>query len=58
MWRDEFNSFLIWQFVLLALFPARVKELGASAKTDLARGCGYVVKKKDGDEQVKFTHSV
>lgn len=40
---------------MLALFPARVKELGASAKTDLARGCGYVVKKKDGDEQVKFT---
>ena len=33
----------------------RVKELGDCAKTDLARGCGYVVKKKDGSEQVKFT---
>ena len=33
----------------------RVKELGDCAKTDLARGCGYVVQKKDGSEQVKFT---
>lgn len=33
----------------------RVKELGDCAKTDLARGCGYVVTKKDGSEQVKFT---
>ena len=33
----------------------RVKELGDCAKTDLAKGCGYVVKKKDGSEQVKFT---
>ena len=34
---------------------ARVKELGDCAKTDLAKGCGYVVTKKDGSEQVKFT---
>ena len=34
---------------------SRVKELGDCAKTDLARGCGYVVTKKDGSEQVKFT---
>jgi len=34
---------------------AKVKELGDCAKTDLARGCGYVVTKKDGKEQVKFT---
>ncbi|WP_038557083.1 AbrB family transcriptional regulator [Synechococcus sp. KORDI-52] len=33
----------------------RVKELGDCAKTDLAKGCGYVVTKKDGSEQVKFT---
>merc|ERR1711991_609020 len=33
----------------------RVKELGDCAKPDLARGCGYVVTKKDGSEQVKFT---
>ena len=33
----------------------KVKELGDCAKTDLARGCGYVVTKKDGSEQVKFT---
>ena len=33
----------------------RVKELGDCAKTDLAKGCGYVVKKKDGSEQAKFT---
>ena len=31
---------------------ARVKELGDCAKTDLAKGCGYVVTKKDGSEQV------
>ena len=34
---------------------AKVKELGDCAKTDLAKGCGYVVTKKDGGEQVKFT---
>ena len=34
---------------------AKVKELSDCAKTDLARGCGYVVTKKDGKEQVKFT---
>ena len=34
---------------------ARVKELGDCAKTDLAKGCGYVAIKKDGSEQVKFT---
>ena len=34
---------------------ARVKELGDCAKTDLAKGCGYVATKKDGSEQVKFT---
>ena len=34
---------------------AKVKDLGDCAKTDLARGCGYVVTKKDGGEQVKFT---
>ena len=34
---------------------AKVKELGDVAKTDLAKGCGYVVTKKDGSEQVKFT---
>ena len=55
MWRDEFDSYLTWQFVLLALFPAKAKELGASAKTDLARGCGYDVENKDGGVQVKFT---
>ena len=33
----------------------RVKELGDCAKTDLAKGCGYIVTKKDGSEQVKFT---
>ena len=46
MWRHKFNSYLTWHFVLLALILAKVKELGASAKTDFARGCGYVVKKK------------
>ena len=34
---------------------AKVKELGDCAKTDLAKGCGYIVTKKDGSEQVKFT---
>ena len=34
---------------------AKVKELGDVPKTDLAKGCGYIVKKKDGSEQVKFT---
>ena len=33
----------------------RVKELGDAPKTDLAKGCGYIVTKKDGSEQVKFT---
>lgn len=33
----------------------KVKELGDVAKTELAKGCGYVVTKKDGSEQVKFT---
>ena len=35
----------------------RVKELGDCAKTDLARGCGYVVKKKTGPSRVKFPRS-
>ena len=34
---------------------AKVKELGDAPKTDLAKGCGYIVTKKDGSEQVKFT---
>ena len=34
---------------------AKVKELGDAPKTDLARGCGYIVTKKDGSEQVKFS---
>ena len=34
---------------------AKVKELGDAPKTELAKGCGYVVTKKDGAEQVKFT---
>ena len=34
---------------------AKVKELGDVSKTDLAKGCGYIVTKKDGSEQVKFT---
>lgn len=33
----------------------KVKELGDAPKTDLAKGCGYIVTKKDGSEQVKFT---
>ena len=33
----------------------RVKELGDAPKTELAKGCGYIVTKKDGTEQVKFT---
>ena len=34
---------------------AKVKELGDAPKTDLAKGCGYIVTKNDGSEQVKFT---
>ena len=34
---------------------AKVKELGDAPKTELAKGCGYIVTKKDGSEQVKFT---
>ena len=34
---------------------AKVKELGDAPKTELAKGCGYIVTKKDGFEQVKFT---
>ena len=34
---------------------AKVKELGDAPKTELAMGCGYIVTKKDGSEQVKFT---
>ena len=37
---------------------AKVKELGAAPKTDLAKGCGYIVTTKDGSEQVKFTCSM
>ena len=33
----------------------KVKELGDAPKTELAKGCGYIVTKKDGSEQVKFT---
>ena len=33
----------------------KVKELVDAPKTDLAKGCGYIVTKKDGSEQVKFT---
>ena len=29
--------------------------MSGCAKTELAKGCGYVVIKKDGSEQVKFT---
>ena len=32
-----------------------INKLGDCSKTELARGCGYVVTKKDGSEQVKFT---
>ena len=32
-----------------------INKLGDCPKTELARGCGYVVTKKDGSEQVKFT---
>ena len=56
---------VVWHFQPIPIihFPmltgaellARVKELGDCAKTDLAKGCGYVVTKKDGSEQVKFT---
>ena len=56
---------VVWQFQAIAFIQikmltgsdllARVKELGDCAKTDLAKGCGYVVIKKDGSEQVKFT---
>ena len=28
---------------------AKVKELGDAPKTDLAKGCGYIVTKKDGE---------
>lgn len=34
---------------------AKVKELGDCSKTDLAKGCGYVSKKKDGSDRVNFT---
>lgn len=33
----------------------KVRELGDCSKTELAKGCGYVVTKMDGSEQVKFT---
>ena len=33
----------------------KVKEVGDVPKTELAKACGYVITKKDGSEQVKFT---
>ena len=33
----------------------KVKEVGDVSKTELAKACGYVISKKDGSEQVKFT---
>ena len=33
----------------------KVKEVGDVSKTELAKACGYVINKKDGSEQVKFT---
>ena len=33
----------------------KVKEVGDVSKTELAKACGYVITKKDGSEQVKFT---
>ena len=33
----------------------KVKEIGDVPKTGLAKACGYVITKKDGSEQVKFT---
>ena len=34
---------------------AKVKELGDISKSDLAKGCGYISKKKDGGDRVNFT---
>ena len=34
---------------------AKVKELGAAPKTELAKRCGYIITKQDGSEQVTFT---
>ena len=33
----------------------KVKEVNDVPKTELAKACGYVITKKDGSEQVKFT---
>ena len=33
----------------------KAKEVGDVPKTELAKACGYVITKKDGSEQVKFT---
>ena len=34
---------------------SKVKEMGDAPKTELATGCGYVSKKKDGSDRVNFT---
>ena len=33
----------------------KVKEVGDVSKTELAKACGYVITKKNGSEQTKFT---
>lgn len=34
---------------------AKIKEMGAASKTDIAIACGYVATKKDGSQRVLFT---
>lgn len=34
---------------------AKIQEMGAVSRTDVARACGYVSTKKDGSERINFT---
>jgi hypothetical protein len=34
---------------------AKIQEMGAASKTDIAIACGYVATKKDGSQRVLFT---